>query len=408
MMNTIEVLVSHRKVGDLFYEKETNSYGFNYTVHLKPISLIMPYRSSTYLWKNKLHPVFDMYVPEGYLFEIFKKYLSKEYGYIDDYLIFSYICQNIQSRLTYKSHRNKENFVSYDLDEILHNDTQDTFMKLLETFLHKNAISGIQPKSLATLRDKESVSTKEYIIKTWADEYPQLALNEYFCLKAVEEAGVKIPNIQLSKNNKFLLVERFNYDKHSESFLGFEEILVLLGKNKDEKYSGSYETVAKTVYAVTTNKQGSMSSLYKVIVMNYLLKNGDAHLKNFGILYDEGFENIYFSPAYDIVNTVVYMYKDKPALTMFGNKSWHGKKELVKFGVKHCYLSQSEATMYYEECLVSVKSTIQKIENYIQENEEFNDIGSKIIDCLKLSCEEISYKEMPLETTRAWSKNKDS
>lgn len=401
-MDKIEVLVSNQKVGELFYEKETNSYGFNYTLNLKPISLIMPYRSSTYLWKNKLHPIFDMNVPEGYLFEIFKKYLSKEYGYIDDYLIFSYICQNIQSRLIYKSTRNKESFVSYDLDDILSNDSQDTFLKLVETFLHKNAISGIQPKSLATLRDKESLSTKEYIIKTWGEEYPELALNEYFCLKAVEDAGVKIPNIQLSKNNKFLLVERFNYDKSSESFLGFEEILTLLGKNKDEKYSGSYEVVAKTVYAVTTNKQESMIGLYKVIVMNYLLKNGDAHLKNFGILYDEELKNIYFSPAYDIVNTVVYIYKDRPALTMFGSKIWYGKKELVKFGVKHCYLSQSEAILYYEECLISVKATIVRIENYIQENEDFKEIGSKMIDCLKLSCEEISYKEIPLETIRTW------
>lgn len=32
-----------------------------------------------------------------------------------------------------------------------------------------------------------------------------MALNEYFCLKAVEKAGVKIANVKLSKNNKFLI-----------------------------------------------------------------------------------------------------------------------------------------------------------------------------------------------------------
>ncbi len=31
-----------------------------------------------------------------------------------------------------------------------------------------------------------------------------------------------------------------------------------------------------------------------------------------------------------------------------------------------------------------------------------------MIACLKLSCEEISYKEMPFETIRAWTKDKNS
>ena len=77
-------------------------------------------------------------------------------------------------------------------------------------------------------------------------------------------------SIQLSKNNKFLLVERFNYDKENDTFLGFEEILTLLGKNKDEKYSGSYEQVAKVIFSIATNKLEDIKSFYKVVIMNYL------------------------------------------------------------------------------------------------------------------------------------------
>ncbi|MCX6051644.1 MAG: type II toxin-antitoxin system HipA family toxin [Campylobacterales bacterium] len=397
-MKKIVVIVDEQKVGELFYERDKNSYGFNYTANYKPISLIMPYRASTYNWKYKLHPIFDMNMPEGYLFEIFKKYLSKEYGYMDDFLIFSHLCVNIQSRLTYESWIVKDAFVSFDKDEILDNDTPDTFTKIMTAFLTKNAISGIQPKSLALLSDKESLTTKEYILKTWGNEYSELALNEYFCLKTVEKVGVTIPNIQLSKNNKFLLVERFNYDKATNRFLGFEEILVLLGKNKDEKYSGSYEQVAKVLYSVTTNKSESMNALYKTIVMNYLLRNGDAHLKNFGILYDEEFKNIYFAPAYDIVNTVVYFNKDKPALTMFGKKLWFGKKELIKFGIENCYLSQSEATHFYNMCQNALKCGIEELENYVSAHKPFEEIGLKMIGMWKVSQDEKTYKELPLET----------
>ena len=401
-MKKIVVKVVNETAGELFYEKERNRFVFNYIQKSAPISLIMPYRVSSYVWKNKLHPIFDMNMPEGYLFEILKQYIAKEYGYIDDFLTFSYLCPNIQSRLTYESWCAKSEVVSFHLDEILNNDSQDTFSKLVRTYLSKNAISGVQPKSLALLKDKESFSTKEYIVKTWGEEYSQLALNEYFCLKAVEKAGVSIANVQLSKNNRFLVVERFNYDREKEEFLGFEEILTLLGKNKEEKYSGSYESVARTIYSVTTNKLESMKSFFTVTVMNYLLKNGDAHLKNFGILYTNDLQKIYLAPAYDIVNTVVYYHKDRPALTMFGKKVWFGKKELVKFGVQECYLSKKEAEEIYEKCLVSLKETIDKMEAYLQTNSKFQNIGSKMIDTFKLSLDKKTYKELPDELIRTW------
>jgi hypothetical protein len=332
-MKDIKVIINNHEVGNLFFEKEKNQYGFNYTIDFKPISLIMPYKTSSYIWHYKLHPIFDMNMPEGYLFEIFKKYLTKEYGYIDDFLVFSHICSNIQSRLSYKSFVNQKEFLSLDIDEVLQNDSQDTFAKIVTTFLDKNAISGVQPKSLALLKDKESLSTKEYIIKTWGEEYPQLALNEYFCLKAIEK------------------------------------------------------------------------SFYKVVIMNYLLKNGDAHLKNFGILYNDDFSKIWFSPAYDVVNTVVYFHKDKPALTMQGKKLWLGKKELVKFGIQNCYLNESDANNIYENCLEVLKDSIEELEKYITTNKEFEEIGQKMIDSWKLSLSEKTQKEIPVEIIRNWTAN---
>ena len=401
-MNNIEVLVSNRKVGELFFEKEKDQYAFNYTNNTMPISLIMPCRKSSYLWAHKLHPIFDMNIPEGYLFEIFKNLLTKEYGYINDFLIFSYLSSNIQGRLCYKSALEAHQFGSIDIREVLENDNDDTFTKVLNTFLNKNSISGVQPKTLAVLEDKTLLSTKEYIIKTWGHEYPELALNEYFCLKAVEKSGVEIPNIILSNNNKFLLVERFNFEKSTGESLGFEEILALQGKNIDEKYSGSYESIAKIIYAVTTNKIESMRSFYKTIVMNYLLKNGDAHLKNFGILYDKNITEITCSPAYDVINTCVYLYKDRPALTLSGKKHWAGKKELIKFGRSHCYLSLADSTRYYEECIVALKESIHELKKYIMTNKSFENIGSKMIDTWELSLDQTQHKEIPLEIIRNW------
>ncbi len=405
-MHEIDVILSSQKVGELFFDSEKKEYGFNYIKKSSPISLIMPYQKSTYRRKYNLHPIFEMYLPEGYLYEVFKNYLSKEYGYIDDFLVFSYLSSNIESRLTFESEFDKKIYSGVDIDEVLNNDTQDTFLKLLSTFLDKNAISGVQPKTLALIKDKESLFLKEYIVKTWGDEYPHLAENEYFCLQAVKKAGVTIPNIQLSKNRRFLLVEKFNYNKEQDKYLGFEEILGLLGKNRDAKYSGSYEQVAKVIYTVSTNKEESMSQFFKTVVMNYLLKNGDAHLKNFGILYDDKFTDINFAPAYDIVTTTVYIFRDKPALTMFGKKVWFGKKELLRFGVNHCSLSVNKSKVLYEQCLNALIETKKELTDYTKMHPDFKNIGMKMLDSWALSLDEKTYKEIPFEVIRNWTADK--
>ncbi len=51
-----------------------------------------------------------------------------------------------------------------------------------------------------------------------------------------------------------------------------------------------------------------------MVVMNYFLKNGDAHLKNFGLFFSDDFSRIWLAPAYDVVTTTAYIFKDKPAL----------------------------------------------------------------------------------------------
>lgn len=395
--------ISHNQKTIASFIKDNKNFIIDYqNFEIKnSISLSLPNTQKIYLYNHKFPPFLESFLPEGYLYEIFKNILSKEYGSVDDYLIFSLLSSNIKSRLEFKSDlKAGVEFPSFDIDEILASDTNDTFSTLLQTFLNKNAISGVQPKTIALLREKEKLDTKEYIIKTWGDEYQDLALNEYFCLKAVEKAGVKTANIQLSKNNKFLIVEKFTL-KGEGGFYGFEEILSLIDKNKESKYDGSYEQIAKVVYAFTTNKKESIIAFYKTVVMNYLLKNGDAHLKNFGLLFDDDFKNIFYSPVYDVVNTVVYIYKDKPALMLEGKKVWWSKDTLVKFGQTSCLLTQNEAKEYYQECFEALIWIIGELEDYLLKNQNFK-IGKMMLDSWKLSMQEVTLKELDDDTIRTW------
>ena len=348
------------------------------------ISLSLPNTQKFYITTYDFIPYFESFLPEGYLFEIFKNFLTKEYGYIDDFLLFKILAPNIEGRIKYGVSKNDD--FDFSLDYVLENDTQDTFSYLLNTFLHKNAISGVQPKTIAVLKDKETLNLKNYIIKTWGEEYPYLAENEYVCLKVLEIAGIQIPNIYLSKNKKFLIVERFDSQN-----IGFEEILSIMNKLRNRKYSGSYEQVSKVIYQYLSNPK-EMEQFFKLIVINYLLKNGDAHLKNFGLLFSDDFSNISLAPAYDVVTTTAYIFKDKPALTMFGKKKWYDI-ELIEFGEKYCYLKNAKSL--YNECQDALNKGIEFLKEYILHNPHFEKIGNRMLDSWQ-------NKEITDDIIRAW------
>ena len=399
----VKAEIKKSAVGELDYNPTAREYIFRYFDSGRPrVSLVMPPSQRIYLWKHQLHPFFEMYLPEGYLFEVFKNLLIKNYGEVNDYRLFSMLAPNIVGRVSFQSEQKKTTFPEVSLDDIINNDTEDTFSNLLRTFLRKNAISGVQPKTLVTVRDKGAINTREYIVKTWGAEFPQLAENEYFCMQAVKRAGIFTPDVQLSRNRRFLVVERFDIDQKEGSSPGFEEVLGLMGKNREQKYTGSYEQVAKIFFQAATDKLFSMQQFFKLVTMNYLLKNGDAHLKNFGILYDEDISTINISPAYDVVCTVPYIFRDKPALTMLGRKAWFGKKELLDFGERHCQLSRTEILLSYEACCESIIDTIKALRDYIYNNPAFTVIGNRMIDAWTISLKRTTYGVMPDDVIGTW------
>jgi len=136
--------------------------------------------------------------------------------------------------------------------------------------------------------------------------------------------------------------------------------------------------------------------------MNYLLKNGDAHLKNFGLLFDRDFKTIKFAPAYDVVTTTAYIFKDKPALTLEGKKIWHSKDTLINFGQRCCLLSKKEALQNYEVCENALKESIEDLGKYIQNNPHFQTIGKRMIDSWRLSLKGKPTKEIDDDTIRDW------
>ena len=382
----LHVFANSLGAGTLEYDTKSREFVFNYTKD-NPISLTMPYSTKSYTSHYHLHPIFDMSMPEGYLFELLKNLLIKEYGQMNDFILFSHLSHSIEGYLTYEEKEEDVPF-SLGLEEILESKDENLFTTLVQNFLNKSAIAGVQPKVLAQLEDRVTLTTREYIVKSFSKEYPHLAENEYFCMKTLTLAGITTPKFWLSKNKKLFVIEKFTYQKEAKSFYGFEEFCVLFKYNKEQKYYGSYEKIAKSIAQISTQKQADLHMFYKMMVMNYLLKNGDAHLKNFGILYTADKKERFLAPAYDVVNTLVYLPHDKPALTLAGKKVWTDKKTLLDFGIVSCMLSEKEALVLFAECVNATRLIMTEIENYMASNPDFQSFGEKFLKVLAFSLDE--------------------
>ncbi len=381
MNHTLHVKVDDTTVGSLNKENDLYIFSYHPNTTQKFISLTMPKRVKDYT-SNKLHPIFEMHLPEGYLLSIIKKHFSK-IAKTDDFGLLKLISSNIKAKVSYETPMQKD-VDTLELNHLLHSKKGNLFDDLVHRFALTSALSGVQPKVMARVTDKATLHLQDYIVKSWGDDYPQLALNEYFCMSIAKLANIPTPNFYLSDDYKLFIMDRFDV-KEDGGFLGFEDMCVLQAKNRDDKYEGSYERVAKTIktFVSPQNKKASLEQFFKMIVINNLVKNGDAHLKNFGLLYD-GIDDIKLAPAYDIVCTTIYIKNDISALTLLGSKKWWKKEHLVRFGTENCELTNKNACLLYDECQNATMRVKKEIDTKIKttSNKDIKNFLVKLLNIL--------------------------
>jgi serine/threonine-protein kinase HipA len=76
-----------------------------------------------------------------------------------------------------------------------------------------------------------------------------------------------------------------------------------------------------------------LKKLFERVVLSCYLRDGDAHLKNFGMLYVHPASSRRLAPIYDVVCTDVYPELDgKMALKMHKSKTFPNDAELIAYG----------------------------------------------------------------------------
>ena len=318
----------------------------------RAVSITMPVRLPSWNVPFGPPPIFEMNLPEGFLRERLRLAFAKATGAFDEFDLLSIVGRSQVGRIPYTGDKEQlhEDVPFQSVDEILERKRGgDLFRYLLAKFASFSGISGVQPKILVRdeyafaesemgrtgLRLSQSYRGATHIVKLWEPkEYPQLAANEYFCLTAARRCGLDVPAFRLAEDGMALVIDRFDL-RMDGTYRGFEDFCALNARRTDEKYRGSYESQVMKRFAQFANSphvNQEMEKLFLLIALNCALRNGDAHLKNFGIVYDDVQGEARLAPVYDLVTTSVYLPKDSLALTLNGSTRWPTAKELRKLG----------------------------------------------------------------------------
>jgi serine/threonine-protein kinase HipA len=328
------------------------------------ISLTMPMRLASYEHTLML-PALQTFMPEGFIAERLRERFGKTFK-MNDMALLALSAGDAIGRLRVSLTREAPtNNATIALRELLADQgNRALFDDLCERFLFSSAIAGVQPKVLVTatsefaperksdrkeklsLETRAAIKTAQYIVKAGETSLPDLAANEFHCLSIARAAGLDVPEFWLSEDEKRLVVSRF--DRIENASLGFEDMVSLQGKQNTEKYDGSYESTAKaiTLNASPAQLASSLKALFEIVTLSVLLRNGDAHLKNFGLLYtDPTSDDCRLAPTYDIVTTTMYLPSDRMALSLARDRAWPSDTTLIKFGREHCRLSAPQKTI---------------------------------------------------------------
>ena len=359
----------------------------------RAVSVTMPVRTQSWDNVTGLIPIFEMNLPEGALYERLMRQFAKATGTFDEIDLLAVVGRSQIGRLRYSGLKEEltEDVPFQSVDEILRAKRGGgLFTYLLEQFAAHSGLSGVQPKVLIRARGSKpsdpkgrqspTIQSATHIVKLWDEaEYPELAANEFFCLSVAKSAGLDVPKFQLSDDGSALVIDRF--DLADDRYLGFEDFCVLNGFGTRDKYKGGYESrVFKRLGDFTDPEgtPGALESLYRLFVVNCAVRNGDAHLKNFGIVYDSVDQPARLAPVYDIVTTWPYVPSDPMALTLEGSTNWPDRRRLVRLGQTRTALSLAQIESILEEVADATATEALAASRYFKDRNE--EIGQRMIE----------------------------
>ena len=194
------------------------------------------------------------------------------------------------------------------------------FYKKRKEFAKRISISGVQDKVSLKFDDSSKLVITDteghYILKPApsADQLDceyDVCANEHLSMQ-ISKQIFKIPTassalIPFSNGELAYITKRFDYASNGEK-LDQEDFASILEHTSEKqgrnyKYESSYEACAKAIKSYVSASLPTIEDFYLRVIVNYLIGNGDAHLKNFSLYRAEGRKDRSLTPNYDLLYT---------------------------------------------------------------------------------------------------------
>jgi serine/threonine-protein kinase HipA len=284
---------------------------------------------------QRLHPVLSNLLPEGSLRELIARGLKIHVD--NEFHMFAYLGGDLPGALEAKPISPEE-----VPDSALNTHGKATAVPFEKvTQANKFSLAGVQMKFSMKEKDgrytvPDGSTLGDWIIKTPSTRHKLLPLNEYTAMSLAQLGGVEIPEIKLvgldtldhlppinlPDETYAFAIQRFDRAGHQR--IHMEDFAQVLVKYPHEKYdAANYETIGKVIHDFSGDGLADAQQFARRLLVNILLANGDAHLKNWSFLYPDRMTPR-LSPAYDIVTTHVYIeHETQYALNLGKTKNWY-------------------------------------------------------------------------------------
>lgn len=210
-------------------------------------------------------------------------------------------------------------FLDFELEDFRHSED-------IEEAAHRISVSGVQEKFPAIIKNgKICIASSEerstHILKPapWDKTLrnrKQIPSNEHLTMQIASQ----VFNIPTAANGlcftpsgqAVYITRRFDILDDGKKIL-MEDLASVVGRNEQTegtyfKYTGSYEDIAKGIKNNVAAWMVDVERFFELVVFNYIFANGDAHMKNFSLIFNTS--DFRMAPAYDLLNTSLHLDGD--------------------------------------------------------------------------------------------------
>ncbi|BAV09596.1 serine/threonine-protein kinase HipA [Filimonas lacunae] len=191
------------------------------------------------------------------------------------------------------------------------------------------SISGVQEKyylqlnkNTLSLGDRAGSHILKPIPTVRLERVSDLPANEHVSMQIARQVyGINTAScgiIFFEDGEPAYITRRFDFKPDGSGKYRLEDFAALLSKTPERegdvfKYNAAYIDIAQQIQRYAAAAPVVLLEFFRIVVFNYLIGNGDAHLKNFSLMETEQGDFI-LSPAYDLLCTALHIDDSKLAL----------------------------------------------------------------------------------------------